>query len=132
MKREIAIKWLRALDSDEYQKHYEALRKESKKGGKEKGPKTMCCLGVLCDLYRKEVGQGRWVLKTGEFYVGEQISRSDLEELPTIRQWAGLKKEMAHKLALINDEKSARSGEDGWDEVRRYIRKIAKVRKDEV
>ena len=49
MKRDVADKWAAALRSGDYTQGKEALHA----GG------AFCCLGVLCDLHRKEVG-GEW------------------------------------------------------------------------
>lgn len=54
MNAEIKTKWLEALRSGEYQQGREALLKVHSYG------QRYCCLGVLCDLYRKETGRGRW------------------------------------------------------------------------
>jgi hypothetical protein len=50
MKPDIKQKWVNDLKSGEYKKGKGYLHKED----------TYCCLGVLCDLYQKETGQGAW------------------------------------------------------------------------
>jgi hypothetical protein len=45
-------KWIKALRSGEYKQGCGALRPSKDK---------FCCLGVLCDVYRKESKQGGWV-----------------------------------------------------------------------
>lgn len=44
-------RWVVALRSGEYEQATRCLRDN---GGR------MCCLGVACDLYRKETGDGAW------------------------------------------------------------------------
>lgn len=48
MNAKIAKKWVAALRSGEYQQCQSRLRNKT----------GFCCLGVLCDLYRKEAGAG--------------------------------------------------------------------------
>lgn len=52
MDKEIAFKLAAALESGEYQQATLALRNGT----------GYCCLGVLCDIYAKETGQGSWEL----------------------------------------------------------------------
>jgi hypothetical protein len=62
MKTDIKAKWVTALRSGEYKKGI--YRLHTKDG-------RYCCLGVLCDLYRKETGHGTWMeypLGGGNFY----------------------------------------------------------------
>ncbi len=51
MKPEIKEMWIQALESGEYQQG-RALHPDQD---------TFCCLGVLCDLYHKETGNGEWI-----------------------------------------------------------------------
>lgn len=46
MKKTIAMKWAKALESGKYKQTVGALRNEE----------GYCCLGVLCDLYGEKVG----------------------------------------------------------------------------
>jgi hypothetical protein len=84
---EVIQKWIDALTSGEYQQGTGML--QSAEG-------EYCCLGVLCDLYIKETGQGSWVRGmdsvTGDEFV-EFASGSDfVHSMPTyeVYQWAGL------------------------------------------
>ncbi len=52
MNPDVKKKWVEALKSGEYKKGYGALRDHTDR---------FCCLGVLCDLYRKETGFGEWL-----------------------------------------------------------------------
>lgn len=76
MNVEIKEKWLNALKSGEYEKRTGYLRKDNQ----------FCCLGVLCDLYNKETGKGKW--RKNNFYL--RLDNSSVI-LPTeVYQWAGL------------------------------------------
>jgi len=50
MNKERALKWADALESGEYEQGTGTLRAGDQ----------YCCLGVLCDLYHRETGDGRW------------------------------------------------------------------------
>ncbi len=83
MNKRVKNKWVKALRSGKYKKTTGALRKNL---GKDKV--GYCCLGVLCDLYAKEVG-GTWN-STSDFVVSKkEISISVLPQ--SVRDWAGLK-----------------------------------------
>lgn len=71
MNQEIKQRWIEALRSNEYQQDINRL----------KTTKGFCCLGVLCDLHRKET-DGKW---EGSYY--QNVSTSiPLEVL----KWSGL------------------------------------------
>ncbi len=46
----------------------------------------MCCLGVACEVYRRETGTGTW-LASGAFTVGDRYADSDLPTL--VKDWYG-------------------------------------------
>ena len=53
-----------------------------------------CCLGVACELYRRETGKGEWVLSGGEsgawdFIVNDEAADIDLPN--TVREWLGFR-----------------------------------------
>ena len=50
MKKRVKKLWVEALRSGGYKQGRKRLRYGD----------TYCCLGVLCDLYRKETGEGKW------------------------------------------------------------------------
>lgn len=77
MKQEVKELWVKALRGGEYTQGRMQLRKDS----------TYCCLGVLCDLYRKETGQGQWA--EGGFNLGEERSYSYLPG--EVVNWSGMK-----------------------------------------
>lgn len=59
--------WTGALRSGDYEQGQEALRVA---GGEEDGSAdTYCCLGVACEVYRKETGEGEWVKREDGFWV---------------------------------------------------------------
>lgn len=81
MNPEVKEKWLKALRSGEYIQARAALRNKD----------SYCCLGVLCDLYRKEVG-GEWIEEYTNFdqtFIAEGISESYFLPLQ-VQEWAGL------------------------------------------
>jgi hypothetical protein len=94
--------WLNALRSGEY----------SQTQGHLKTPYGFCCLGVLCDLYSKEIGDTEWEKSeyyesgaTAEYFEGKQ------EFLPeSVVNWAGFVCEdptipsEQKKLSELNDE----------------------------
>lgn len=80
-KREL---WKVALLSGEYTQGQNALRRSDG---------SFCCLGVLCDLYRKETGKGEWVEDLGNKYFAfcQANTPDEAGELPlTVREWAGI------------------------------------------
>jgi hypothetical protein len=77
MNQQVKQKWISALLSGDYQQGKEALCEDGK----------YCCLGVLCDLYRKEHPETQWQKGTysREFFLGQA------DYLPSeVERWAGL------------------------------------------
>jgi hypothetical protein len=72
-----AQKWVNALESGEYKQTRNSLTNEKNT--------RFCCLGVACDLYRKEFG-GNWDTKGEDFtFMGHS------ELLPSVvKGWLGL------------------------------------------
>ena len=56
MNKRVKQLWLEALRSGEYDQTVGRLQRTDADGH----PEGFCCLGVLCDLYRKETGRGEW------------------------------------------------------------------------
>jgi hypothetical protein len=80
MKDDVKKKWVAALRSGKYKQGTGALRRGDE----------YCCLGVLCDVYRKATGM-RWVRQKGheEFAIHQSTAR-----LPDqVHRWAGTKSE---------------------------------------
>ena len=74
MNEDVKKRWVKALRSGEYDQGTGGLKEDG-----------FCCLGVLCDLHRKETG-GEWnMLGLIGVYLGEQ------NFLPNaVMEWAGL------------------------------------------
>lgn len=81
-----ARKWLAALTSGEYKQARGQLRDDI----------GFCCLGVACDLYIKETGEGRWEHEEFvwlEHYDDEPepFELTESAELPfPVQRWLGL------------------------------------------
>jgi hypothetical protein len=107
MKKAVAMKWIRALRSGKYRKGTGALKKKT--GG-------YCCLGLLCEITKKENG-GKWTKDTGGYFTF--LDRSGIEKsdfLPaSVRRLAGMKtntgaltlNKIRTTLAELNDGDSA-------------------------
>jgi hypothetical protein len=89
MNPKVKTKWLEALRSGEYRQARHRLRDDND---------DFCCLGVLCDIYTKEVG-GSWEWEHSEHYDkggAYKIVHEDCADLVTtslpfcVREWAGL------------------------------------------
>jgi hypothetical protein len=73
-----AQKWVDALRSDEFKQGKQRLRTSD--GG-------YCCLGVACEIYRRETGQGEWTEDNGFKTAGHH----DRFVLPNaVSDWLGL------------------------------------------
>ena len=82
MKPEIKQKWIEALRSGQYKQGRQRLRDEQG---------NFCCLGVLTDLYRKEV-QAKWrtAAVTSKSFLSDDPLKV-VEFLPSkVVDWAGL------------------------------------------
>jgi hypothetical protein len=77
VKPEIQKLWVGALRSGEYKQAQSVLRTES----------GMCCLGVLCDLYKKTEGKGEWL---GSSFLDPGDYESDTELTDSVGVWAGI------------------------------------------
>lgn len=101
MKTKIRKKWVQALRSGEYQQTIGRLRSIP---GYDHIPKpAYCCLGVLCDLHRREKPKSRhWF--NDDMYLGELSSLPD-----QVLEWAGIAdaEETISTLIDLNDDKGA-------------------------
>ena len=79
IKAEIQEKWAAALESGAYQQATGALRKND----------AFCCLGVLCDLYQRETGRGRW----DESLFVASGEKTTLTLPSSVQRWAGVEDE---------------------------------------
>lgn len=91
MNKENIKKWLDALASGEFQQASRCLNA----GGNQR-----CCLGVACDVYMRETGNGHWIERKqippgADRPVGESVFKDaagyEDQALPdTVKSWLGL------------------------------------------
>lgn len=106
MNKEIKEKWLEALRSGEYKQARSTLRIYD----------NYCCLGVLCNIYHKETGNGEWKALYEDVFRFYSPNDNERYTLTTdIINWAGLNenvnprnpivkyKEQEEFLATLND-----------------------------
>jgi len=83
MDLEIRDKLVTALESGNYKKGRHVLRNTYNE---------YCCLGVLCDMYQKEIG-GQWIksTNTSEYRFIDSGENKSIFYLPTdVSKWAGI------------------------------------------
>lgn len=77
--RDAIRKWVDALRSGEYEQGTGTLHPDGQ----------YCCLGVACEVYKQETGQGKWtdldVDGPPHFVVSEQMARDTLP--PVVADW---------------------------------------------
>lgn len=95
---EIMLKWVATLRSGEYKQTRGVLHDAN----------GYCCLGVLCDLYRKEVG-GEWVaddkgifFKTNSPQINNELGAYVLPY--SVYAWAGLTHGDETSVVGLNDD----------------------------
>jgi hypothetical protein len=104
----IKEKWLTALRGGKFKQGKNELRTKENK---------FCCLGVLCDIYRKETKLGKWGKNDyGNFHFTHTKKSKDSFNatgvLPfEVKQWAGLSDcnpsiNGSETLAKLNDSRS--------------------------
>lgn len=98
--------WLAALRSGKYRQATDALRKTRK------GHNSFCCLGVLCDLARKDGGPN-WVIQPqNDHNEGDNATflhcTGDLPE--NVREFMGITHGQQEGLIDLNDQDKARFG----------------------
>lgn len=104
MNTQIKEQWVKALRSGEYLQGEGCLR-----SGKE-GERKFCCLGVLCDLYKKSKRRGKWVKPAEDCdrFVLPSGDESEIELPDPVVEWAGLEDQdpiiNGHWLSRWNDE----------------------------
>ncbi len=98
MNKEIKEKWLTSLRSGEYQQGRTKLRDINN---------NYCCLGVLCDLYRKETNNGEWDSKAinGDYHFKIKNTHrcSAITLTEQVFEWAELPSSNP-ELMLINEK----------------------------
>lgn len=77
MKEEVKDLWVGALRSGEYKQTQSVLKNDA----------GFCCLGVLCDLYQKSVGEGHWF---GSTFQDGKDGESDTNLPYEVKSWAGI------------------------------------------
>ena len=89
MNPEIKQLWIAALESGEYTQGRFRLCTQL-----ERDVREYCCLGVLCDLYKKQTGNGRWIESSENivaFAPNNDSPTNYIEALPySVVRWAGL------------------------------------------
>ena len=76
-------KWIEALRSGKYGQTKGKLRNYEEN--------EFCCLGVACDVFAKETGQGYWSAG-GVFHINGDYYESNDNVLPkTVMEWLGLR-----------------------------------------
>lgn len=97
MNTEVKQKWIDALIGGDYPQ----AKRQLKVGD------SFCCIGVLCDLYKKETGKGKWVTLYDDAYgfvAGKAVLESNY--IPQeVREWADVEKGLYifSELAVLND-----------------------------
>lgn len=77
--------WIEALRSGEYQQGTNWLKST------EQGNDSYCCLGVLCELFRVETGQGEWIEQDKFWFEFDVNGSNSAAVLPApVMTWAGI------------------------------------------
>lgn len=77
MNKRIKKLWIKALRSGKYKQGQNFLRSNG----------TYCCLGVLCDVYQKQTGEGEWEDRA---FVATPSDLSSTELPRRVVRWAEL------------------------------------------
>lgn len=115
MKKEIAEQWIAALRSGKYNQARAGL----------KTAKGHCCLGVLCELFIEQTGQGSWVDGLSKIFTLED-SYSDIMLPYPVQEWAGIKSGSLVNVEGINYVMSLAGANDrgiSFDEISDIIEK---------
>lgn len=87
-------KWMEALEGGIFEQYVGGLKEESSET-------KFCCLGVNCEVYRRETGEGEWTHK-GEFEIGDEL---EVAHLPSkITDLMGLSGQDVRELWRMNDD----------------------------
>lgn len=110
MNKRVKKLWIKALRSGKFRKTKNMLRSVSR-GGNE----SYCCLGVLTELYRREIPRrGKWLEDSAEFIPAHDPSDSNSTELPQcVQRWAGLGKPDPELGVICGSMRSAAGLNDG-------------------
>ena len=105
MKNRVKKLWVEALWSGCYKQGRKRLRYGN----------TYCCLGVLCDLYRKKTGEGEWnkplygalEKRNPNSFCFDTCKNKTSRWLPAaVSDWSGLSDKQQSALATLNDVRS--------------------------
>lgn len=99
--------WLEALRSGEFKQGRNQLKTEMAPD-----EARHCCLGVACELYKRETGEGAWVLRGEDLNFWISQYDSSWSSLPqAVADWFGLDRDpyvyeglSKTSLAILNDE----------------------------
>jgi hypothetical protein len=107
MNPDIKKQWVDALRSGEYRQGHSSLRPLDG---------SYCCLGVLCDIYAKTTGKGKWEYRdedwTCALFHADDTSQ-DCYPPPSVMHWAGIEDVpddadiVINKLIDMNDDDQA-------------------------
>ena len=105
---ENAKKWVAALRSGEFKQTQGRLRRREDHDPSNDG---FCCLGVACELFRRETGKGVWretydrKFYDRRFFFNTYSGHSELSFVPRpVADWLGLNKTRAClELTALND-----------------------------
>lgn len=105
MKLEIKEKWVAALRSGEYKQGTGQLRYQD----------NYCCLGVLCDLYKKEHSEAEWVkrenaINLDDYAFHDGFSSDNAVLTSDVLNWAGLQ---SFNPRIIDDKTVAQLNDNG-------------------
>lgn len=113
MKKEIMQQWVKALRSGEYTQVDGRLRSLEPDAT---GQHSYCCLGVLCELHRREHNADgsdyhyKWDTDCNENGTVTTAYADHCDNLPlSVREWAGITAADPMIYCAIDDEETARS-----------------------
>jgi len=119
-RKQAFLNWIDALESGKYRQTQGQLRDSHyDRGGHVRH--SFCCLGVLCDLARKDGGP-KWDSHTTEWYdeLENQVFSPVDGELPLdMRQFMGMSAAHETRLISMNDD-----GKASFKEIAKYIRTV--------
>lgn len=125
MKQNIMKRWVNALRSGKYKQGTGALRQETKTTPK------FCCLGVLCDLHRKEIGADYSWSDSTYCRKGRRLETGVLPRV--VMKWAGLKDRdpsLVDHYALVQDRYTASDLNDNGKRFKTIAKLIVKAQKE--
>ncbi len=103
-----AKKWVEALRSGEFTQAHKSLHPTDD---------GYCCLGVACELYRRETGDGEWVTtdkRLGWLFQADNTS-IDYFMHPTVQKWIGLREPLGAAPEMPGGSLTALNDSCGYD-----------------